>query len=233
MFAPRLAPIALGLMALSACSGGKDESQKPVDPAVSAALAGPLLTEPDLAGLNGAARALSGSGVASAPIPANLFTPESADAARAEAKALLGGAIQPAPASTSTEKAASGETALMSLRAAFGKSPCESGLGWSAIWATRLPDPVIIYPRGHVAEAVGSDSAGCTLRAVTFRSGVALGDLVDFYWTRASRAGFTPLHRADGDAHAISAAKGGLSFTVFVKPGPDGQSEVHLVTKGG
>ncbi|MFM5907569.1 MAG: hypothetical protein ACKOPO_08295 [Novosphingobium sp.] len=232
MPAPRLVFCALGLLALSACSDGRHDAGKPVDPAVSAALAGPLLIEPDLAALNGGARALSGNGVASAHIPANLFTPESIDAAKAEAKAMLGGALQPASDSSSSDKAVAGETALMSLRIAFGKTPCENGLGWSAIWATRLPDPVSIYPRGHVAEATGSDDAGCRMRAVTFRTGAGISDVVDFYWTRATRAGFSPQHRANGDAHAISAEKGGLSFTVFVKPGPDGQSEVHLITRG-
>lgn len=221
----------VALIALAACGRDGGEVSKPIDPAVSVALAGPLLTEPDLSAMNGAGRALTGNGVASALIPANLETPEGSDAARAEAKRLVGAAVQPAPSATSDLKAVAGQTALQSLRLAFGRSNCENGVGWSAVWATRLPEPAVIYPRGHVEEALGSDAPGCKLRAVTFRTALPASEVLDFYWTRFSRAGFRLDHRADGDAHAVHAGKGGSTMVVFVKPGHDELTEVHVLTR--
>lgn len=221
------------LLALAGCSRAADEQVKPVDPAVSAALAGPLLTEPDLAAMNGAGRALTGTGVASALIPANLYTPEAVDAARAEAKAQFGGALPSAPSATGANKAEGGQTALHSLRIAYGKLPCEGAANWSAIWAARLPQPFAPFPRGHVEEAVGADDGACHFRSVTYRIGVTPSEALDFHAAQAEKGGLSVDHRADGDAHALLLAKGPLSATIYVRPGPEGLTEVQIVTKGG
>jgi hypothetical protein len=221
------------LLAAAGCSRGSSEEAKPVDPAVSAALAGPLLTEPDLAAMNGAGRALTGTGVASALIPANLYTPEALDAARTAAKAQFGGAIPIAPAASGSEQAVGGQTALDSLRRAFGKVPCEGAANWSAIWATRLPQPFAPYPRGHVEEALGADDGACHVRSVTYRIGVTPAEALDFHAAQAAKAGLSVDHRADGEDHALVMRKGGLSATIYVKPGPEGLAEVHIVTNGG
>ncbi|WP_310534305.1 hypothetical protein [Novosphingobium sp.] len=227
-----LVPIVL-MLAVAGCSRDSAQEAEPVDPAVSAALAGPLLTEPDLAAMNGAGRALTGTGVASAQIPANLYTPEAIAAAKAEAKAQLGGAIPAAPTASGSEKAIGGQTALDSLRRAYGKLPCEGAANWSAIWATRLPKPLAPYPRGHVEEALGADDDTCHLRAVTYRIGVTPAEALDFHAAQAAEAGLSVDHRADGDAHALVTRKGALSATIYMRPGPDGLTEVHIVTSGG
>lgn len=227
-----LAPFGV-VLALAGCSRDTAGEDKPVDPAVSAALAGPLLTEPDLAAMNGAGRALTGSGVASAMIPANLYTPEALDAARSQAKAQFGGAVPMAPAASGSAKAIGGQTALDSLRHAYGKVLCEGAANWSAIWATRLPQPFAPYPRGHVEEAMGADNGTCHVRAVTYRIGVTATEALDFHAAQAAKAGLSVDHRADGDAHALIARKGALSATIYVRPGPEGLAEVHIVTNGG
>lgn len=220
------------VIALAGCSRTAEEQAKPVDPAVSAALEGPLLTEPDLAALNGAGRALTGTGVASALVPANLYAPEALDAARAEAKAMFGGAVPSAPAVNGSDKAKGGETALQSLRSAFGKLPCEGSVTWSAIWAARLPPGLSPYPRGHVAEGLGADDDACHLRAVTYRTGITLAEAVDFHAAQAKKLGMSVDHRADGDAHVLVMAKGPLVASIYVRPGPEGLIEVQIVTKG-
>ena len=227
-----LVPIVL-MLAVAGCSRDSAQDAKPVDPAVTAALAGPLLTEPDLAAMNGAGRALTGTGVASALIPANLYTPEAIAAAKAEAKAQLGGAIAASRAASGSDKAIGGQTALDSLRRAYGKMPCEGLANWSAIWATRLPPPFTPYPRGHVEEALGADGGTCHVRAVTYRIGVTPAEALDFHAVQAAQAGLSVEHRADGDAHALIAGKGALSATIYVRPGPEGLTEVHIVTSGG
>ncbi len=221
------------MLAVAGCSRDSAQETKPVDPAVSAALAGPLLTEPDLAAMNGAGRALTGTGVASALIPANLYTPEAIVAAKAEAKAQLGGTIAAAPAAGGSDKAIGGQTALDSLRRAYGKLPCEGSASWSAIWATRLPQPFAPYPRGHVEEALGADGGACHVRAVIYRINVTPAEALDFHAAQAAKAGLSVDHRADGDAHALVTRKGALFATIYVRPGPEGLTEVHIVTSDG
>lgn len=219
-------------LATAGCSRDSADEAKPVDPAVSAALAGPLLTEPDLAAMNGAGRALTGTGVASALIPANLYTPEALDAARTQAKTQFGGAVPKVAVASGSEKAIGGQTALDSLRRAYGKVPCEAAANWSAIWAARLPQPLAPYPRGHVEEALGADNGTCHVRSVTYRIGVTPAEALDFHAAQAAKAGLSVDHRADGDAHALIARKGALSATIYVRPGPDGLAEVHIVSNG-
>lgn len=227
-----LAPV-LACCLLAGCSREAAVEDKPVDPAISAALAGPLLTEPDLAAMNGSGRALTGTGVASALIPADLYTPEAIDAARAEAKAQFGGAVPSAPAPSGADKAEAGQTALHSLRTAFGKLQCEGAANWSAIWAARLPQPFAPYPRGHVEEGLGADDGACNFRAVTYRIGVTPAEALDFHAAQARKGGLSVDHRADGDAHALLLAKGPLAATIYIRPGPEGLTEVQIVTRGG
>ncbi|MFM6933483.1 MAG: hypothetical protein ACKOUT_14715 [Novosphingobium sp.] len=221
------------MLAVAGCSRDSAQDAKPVDPAISVALAGPLLTEPDLAAMNGAGRALTGTGVASALIPANLYTPEAIAAAKADATAQLGGAIPAAPPASGSDKAIGGQTALDSLHRAYGKVPCEDALNWSAIWAARLPQPFAPYPRGHVEEALGADNGTCHVRAVTYRIGVKPDEALNFHAAQLAKAGLSVEHRSDGDNHTLIARKGAVSATIYIGPGPEGLAEIHVVTIGG
>ena len=90
------------LLVLAACNG-KDQPAKPAndDPAMAGALNGQVLTDPDLAGENGANRAASlpsGDGT----VPAADMSPEALAAARGAALKLVGGpgAMKKAPRRT-------------------------------------------------------------------------------------------------------------------------------------
>ena len=56
-----------------------------------------------------------------------------------------------------------------------------------------MPDWLPVYPRGHVQEALGADTPGCHVRALSFRSAVAPQDVIDFYAAIAGKAGFDKL----------------------------------------
>ncbi len=202
------------------------------DPQVAAALADPLMTDPDLASQNRAGVALTGDGVPSALIPTEDLSAENRAAAKADAIALLGTNPPAAPTASGSAGAKAGETALLSWQQAFGVQACATTARWTFVWGAKMPAALPIYPRGHVQEAIGSDAAGCTLRAVNFRTQVSPGDVLDFYYASARKAGFKTSHRADGDAHALSGNQGGLGFAVYVRPGPEGMTDVDLVTRG-
>jgi hypothetical protein len=86
-------------LTLAGCSDVKDGADAAAerDPAVSAVLGDPLLTDPDLTTLNNTG-ALTGGGPAIGDIPAEKPTPEALAAAREEALKLAGGRLQTAPA---------------------------------------------------------------------------------------------------------------------------------------
>jgi len=229
--------VALAL-AVAACGSAAPErkaAEPDPDPALAAALADPLMVDPDLSRQNPAGAALGGGGPATAPIPPFDRSAEAVEAARAEALRLAGGKLVAAPVPVPGEGGGAGltpeRTAIAALASGSAGRDCARRLGYSAIWAARLPAALPVYPRGHVQEAAGSDQPGCRLRIVTFVSPVPLGDVVDFYWTRARAAGLAPQHRIGGTDHVISGRSGEAAFAAYLRE-RDGLSEVDLVTSG-
>jgi hypothetical protein len=102
-----------------------------------------------------------------------------------------------------------------------------AGLNHSAIWATRLPDAVSLYPDARVAEAAGRDGAGCTLRAVSFYADIPAGALTGWYLERAS--GFALRETVDGATRILVGTRAGAAFALYATSRGDGGSDVDLV----
>ena len=84
----------------------------------------------------------------------------------------------------------------MAQQAKAASEDCTKKAKYSATWAARLPRDLPVYPRGAVQEAAGTDDAGCHLRVVNFVSPVTPRDIMDFYYTKATAAGYDSI----GDA---------------------------------
>ena len=226
--------LALGL--LTACGG--DEPQKTEqlrDPAIVGALLEPLLTDPDLVGPSRNATLLSGGGPAEGGVPLFRRDDKEADRARSEAFSRMGGTIPAAPRATAGDgnsPIASAATAAGVAAAVPFAARCAGSLSYSFIWAARLPDPLIVYPRAHAEEAAGTDAAGCKLRVVNFRSPVGVSDIIDFYHASAGRAGLSPKVSRAGEDQVVSGGKDSLSFAVHARRMADGMTEVDLITNG-
>jgi len=227
--------LALCLVGCGSSAPERKASQADPDPAIAEAQADPLMVDPDLSRRNPAGDALGGGGPAAAPIPPFDRSPETVEAARAEALRLAGGKLASAPAPVAGQGGGAGlspeRTAIAALAPGSAGQTCARRLDYSAIWAARLPAALPVYPRGHVQEAAGSDEPGCRLRIVSFVTPVPLGDVVDFYWTRARAAGLAPTHRIGGTDYVISAQNGPAAFAAYLRD-RDGLSEVDLVTSG-
>ncbi|HZF46472.1 MAG TPA: hypothetical protein VEZ26_09055, partial [Sphingomonadaceae bacterium] len=79
----------------------------------------------------------------------------------------------------------------------------------------------------------GTDEGNCALRVVNYLTAVPLDEVVDFYFTRASAAGFTAQRvKEDGD-DVLGGTKGKASFVIYVRALPKGGTEVDLITNGG
>ncbi len=109
---------------------------------------------------------------------------------------------------------------------------CLSGLRYSAGWAQRLPQALAPYPGAQVAEAAGNDANNCAFRIVSLRTAAPVAKVIDYYYTQASRAGYSAEHKMDGAQHVLGGTRGEAAYMVYATP-RDGGTDVDLVVKGG
>jgi hypothetical protein len=110
---------------------------------------------------------------------------------------------------------------------------CARAIGYSAGWANRLPADLPLYPDARVAEAAGADRGGCRLRVVSFSSGAAVQKMLDYYFTKASAAGYSAGHSSDGRQHVLGGVRGNDAYVVYVTARRGGGSDVDLVSNAG
>ena len=236
MVNPPLRLLPLLALAMASCGESKgDAPLAPTDPAVSAALADPIMVDPDLASQNRGNAALSGGGPADGSLPPEISTPEAIAAAKADALQQVGGRMQTAPTAVSSSAASA---VALSAADTAAKAPgvlpgCPDKVEYSAAWAARMPAAFPVYPRGHVNEAAGTDRDGCHLRVVNFVTPVTPADVMNFYNTRARAAGFAARHKRERSDDVLAGSKGGTAYVVYVRMMPSGLTEVDLVTSGG
>lgn len=231
-------PLAAAL-ALGGCGHKEEAERKPLvsDPALAAALDQQIMIDPDLVAANGA------SAIAAVPdgdgmVPSLDLGADAAGRARAAALALVGGreAMKTAPEARKVSGALPPEARLTAAaRAAVapgGSARCAALVDYSAVWAARLPQAFPVYPQGAVQEAAGSDESGCALRVVNYRTPVSVADVMDFYFTRATAAGFTAQHVLQDGDDVLGGLRGAASYVVYVRKLPSGGTEVDLLTSG-
>lgn len=111
---------------------------------------------------------------------------------------------------------------------------CAANVAYSATWANRLPAAVPLYPDARVAEAAGADGNGCALRIVSFASMAPMQRLLDWYYTKASAAGYTAEHGMDGAEHVLAGTRpAGGAFLLVLRKRADGGTEADLMADGG
>ena len=204
---PRLTALA-AVLALSACNwmGGNDkvDAANDADPEIASALNDQILVDSNLDNQS------NRNGARTAVTPTNASYP-SADANQS------GGA--------------KGQEAA----AAFGKNCSDAAkFDYNMGWAKRLGPNFPIYPGGRVTEAAGNNQAGCSTRVVTFTTADDWQRILDWYHTRAVRAGYSSEHQLrDGD-HVLAGANARDNgvFYLIVTPKPKG-AEVALIANNG
>lgn len=229
--------IACGLpLVLAACADKADKADPRADrdPAVSAALADPLMSDPDLVSQNDGGAALSGGGPASGEVPRPKQGPEEIAAARAAAEALLGGKVPPAPAPrvilSESRLVAAFTPQAMADALALAPATCKQKLAYGFGWAAALPGELAPYPRGHVRVAAGSDAAGCRQRAVSYLTPVPVGEVIDFHYARAAKLGAE--RRREGGDEVVFGGKDAQRFVIYARPAAEGFTQVEVVTSG-
>jgi len=221
---------------LSACGERADKADPRAnrDPAVSAALSDPLMTDPDLATQNQGGAALTGGGPASGEIAPLKQGVEEVNAAREAAEALLGGKVPPAPAPAviQPQSRLAGAITPQAMAETLGLVPaaCMAGLGYGFGWAAVLPPELAPYPRGHVRVAAGSDAPGCKQRAVSYLTPVPVNEVADFHYARAAKLGAE--RRREGADEVVTGGKGATRFAIYIRAVEGGFTQVDVVTGG-
>jgi hypothetical protein len=239
------------LLALAACGGAKKDDQanldsldneltadNTTDPALTASLHDQIMVDPTLTQQANNDAIRPPVKPVSAGVP-----PEDVAAADAGQSATTGAStsekLKSAPAATSDCpqcKAARTSLTLGALaqNGARVGGQCVGGLQYSAQWASRLPAALPLYPDARLSEAAGADGNGCSLRAVSFSTAAGFQDVLDYYYTHASNAGYDAQHETDGGQHVLGGtSRNGGAFTLFVTPRRDGGSDVDLVANQG
>lgn len=256
----RAGAIALA-MALAACGTGATESDADgideqilgaadnSDPALTTALEDEIMVDTDLAAQSNANSALPNDSMGGAPVP-DTFAAMTAEMRSAQS-AISQGRLLSAPAArqatgdecsdcSAGSSAAQGDTTLGALAETQASSPqggscanarVEYGMGW----ADRMPVAFSVYPRAEVAEAAGNDAPGCRMRVVSFRSAAGMQRMIDWYYTRAMRAGYSSEHLIRGGDHVLGGYRErdeGAYYIIFASRS-DGGTDIDIVANNG
>src|SRR3546814_5165695 len=85
----------------------------------------------------------------------------------------------------------------------------QEGAAWGAmvedipVCADRLPETFAVYPGARLTEAAGNNAGDCRVRVATFVTDAPWQRVLDWYHTRAVRAGYSSEHQVRGADHIL------------------------------
>ncbi len=202
------------------------------DPVIARALHDPLMSDPDLASRNEANAAIGFADSHALPVlPAG--SAESQAAREALRLDLLGtGAIPELPPAN---EGAGGKplgpmaSAADLLAAVDALARCAGVLKEDFLFAASLPPVAAIPPGAMVVQAGGSDTQGCRLRIIRYRSAAPIDDLLQYHYARASRAGLSAARYAAPEDIVAAKGQGTERLTVHIRPAAGGLNGVDLI----
>ena len=150
-----------------------------------------------------------------------------------------------APGATSRTAAASGTEAaapaaqqaqLAAVARGEGGQACGSGapFDYNAGWANRMAAAFPLYPGAKLTEAAGNNEGECRVRVITFTTADGYQRLLNWYHTRAVRAGYSSEHQLRAGDHILAGTKeaDGGAFYLIVTPVANG-SQAALIANNG
>jgi len=205
------------------------------DPAMKGALEDQILVDPDLVDKSNRNAVLaegSDGSVPSAGVPkGQIAAVEKAAAAAIGPRGLMNA---PAPKKVAAEDCKDcNQGSTLGAKAAQQTGACTGKLDYAMGWANRMPADFAVYPRANVKEAAGVDKGQCNIRVVNFTTPAAIKNVVNFYYTKARRGGYSAEYQLRGADHVLGGTKGDDAFVLFLKPMANGGTEVDIVANGG
>ncbi len=232
-------------LALAACGSGDTRENvdalddeiagNSADPALMGALQDQIMVDPQLAqqANKDAIRPPSQpySGALPAETAATVKTNMPADGELLKAPAPVEGKCEACDAQQ--------QSLTLGALAARQKNPraaaCGAKVEYSAQWAARMPADMPLHPQARVVEAAGTQGGTCALRAVSFSTPQPLQTMIDWYYTRAIRGGYTSEHQLRDGQHVLGGtrARDDSAYVVFLSARADGGTDLDLVASGG
>ena len=209
----RRSSLALVLL-LAACgmSAPRAVEGNAIDPAVAAALADPLMTDPDLSVQANIDTLRPSDQPFQAPIPLGVPT-----GARPDTAPTLGARVKAVSVADRTEAFAG----------------CDLLVNYGQRWADRLPTDLALPDGAQVTEAAGSDTEGCRLRVVSFVLGDSPDAALSRYRDLARRAGYATGEARETGATVLSARRpDGAAFVATIGPGEAGSAIDLMANRG-
>jgi hypothetical protein len=202
-------------LSLAACgSPPANTAAEDVDPAVTSALADPIMTDPQLEGRSDT------DSLRPAPQPMQaLAPPGEPDPRRGDALPTLAAR-------------AARTIAEQNAKSFVG---CSFAVSYTVRWSYRLPEELALPTGATVSEAAGSDSQDCGLRLVAFSATSAPTTMVDTFRRTATSDGFTVTEAREGNTTIVKARRSadGAAFIASIGGAAAGGSSVDLLTNRG
>ena len=229
-------------LALAACGGADSVSNtdqaagNAADPALASALQDQIMVDPQLG------RQANSDAVRPPAQPYSGGVPDDAVAANGDKVNMEG--LMKAPAPVPSDKncsqcAAARDSVTLGGLAARQKdkrtSQCAGSLTYSAGWANRLPADLPLFPQARVTEAAGSEAGKCALRVVSFSASQPMQAMLDWYYTKAVKAGYSSEHQLDGKEHILGGTRDrdGGAYVLFMTARSDGGTDIDMVANNG
>ncbi|MBB6123875.1 hypothetical protein [Sphingobium subterraneum] len=207
------------------------------DPALREALESPVTVDPDLTSQSNRHSVRPSDTPLDGAVPVEL----GARPTVAQLEKAAGGKLMSAPAATKADSeelvpVTLGALAKQQRSGSQTKRDCPaSRLSYAMEWAQRLPAAFPIYPGGQLQEAAGADNGPCGIRAVSFTTKAPVQDVLDFYYTTATRARFNAERQIrDGqDVLGGTRTSDDGAYLVMVQPVRGGGASVDIIVNGG
>ena len=116
-----------------------------------------------------------------------------------------------------------------------GAGACDAKLTYDKGWATRMPPEFPVYPKGRIQEAAGVDGGVCHIRVVSYTTSAPLKNVVDYYYTRARKSGYSAEYMLRDGEHVLGGVRDrddGAYFITFQR-NRDGGTAIDLVANNG
>lgn len=217
----------------------QDDGLTSNDPAVRGAIEDQIMVDPALAGRSNAAAATVGAQPVTGGVPAARAGGSPQDAAN-DVRTQIGTLLStPAPGrwedscDSNCSAAATRPATLGGLAREQAGNGCAADIRYGADWADRLPATFSVYPRANLVEAAGVANGTCNVRVVNFRTRAPMQAVLDYYYTRATRDGYSAEHLLRGTEHYLGGTKGELAFVIMLRNEADGIVDVDIVASGG
>ena len=234
-------------LSLGACRDGADRAQLATeddgltssDPVVKGAIGDQIMVDPALAGRSNATAVTAGAEPLTGGVPAARAGGSPEDAL-ADVRASVGTLLStPAPgrwddSCTGTcDRTADRPATLGGLARAQAGNGCAADVRYGAEWARRMPATFPVYPRAALIEAAGVANGTCNVRVINFQSRSTMQAVLDYYFTRASRDGYTAEHLLRGTEHYLGGTRGDEAYVIMLRPMANGGVDVDIVASGG